>query len=48
MVSLQANVSRLSPSEVEALVPALHKAGHWDKELFLQMAETIKVCWGGG
>jgi hypothetical protein len=36
-------VSRLTPAEVEALVPALNKAGHWDKELFLQMADIVKV-----
>lgn len=40
---IKANVSRLTPAEVEALVPALNKAGHWDKELFLQMADIFKA-----
>jgi hypothetical protein len=43
MTQLRANVSKLSPSEVEALIPALNSVGRYEKDLFLQMAEIVKV-----
>jgi hypothetical protein len=49
---LQANVDKLSPAEVEALIPALNSVGRYEKELFLKMAEIVKVrvasAGGGG
>jgi protein phosphatase 1 regulatory subunit 42 len=43
MTQLRANVSKLSPSEVEALIPALNSVGRYEKDLFLQMAEIVKA-----
>lgn len=39
----QASVSKLEPSDVEALVPALSSVGRYDRELFSQFADIVKV-----
>lgn len=36
-------MDKLEPSDVEALIPALHSVGRYDKELFQQMADIVKV-----
>lgn len=43
MAQLRANVSTLTPPEVEALIPALHSVGRFEKDLFLAMAEIVKA-----
>lgn len=43
MTQLRANVDKLSPAEVEALIPALNSVGRYEKELFLKMAEIVKA-----
>eukprot|EP00879_Flechtneria_rotunda_P000599 GHRR01000708.1.p1 GENE.GHRR01000708.1~~GHRR01000708.1.p1 ORF type:complete len:394 (+),score=145.47 GHRR01000708.1:136-1317(+) len=42
LAAVKANVPKLQPSEIEALIPALHSAGHYDKQLFQQFAAIIK------
>jgi hypothetical protein len=40
---VQAAAPSLEPSDVEALVPALHAVGRFDRELFGQFADIVKV-----
>lgn len=42
MEGIRASVDKLEPSDVEALVPALHSVGRYDKELFAKLAEIVK------
>lgn len=41
-------MSSLTPPEVEALIPALNSVGRYEKDLFLAMAEIVKVRRGRG
>jgi protein phosphatase 1 regulatory subunit 42 len=43
MEGIKASVDKLEPSDVEALVPALHAVGRYDKQLFQQMADIVKA-----
>jgi hypothetical protein len=40
---VQAAAPSLEPCDVEALVPALHDVGRFDRELFAQFADIVKV-----
>jgi hypothetical protein len=40
---VQAAAPKLEPADVEALVPALHAVGRYDRELFAQFADIVKV-----
>eukprot|EP00882_Tetradesmus_deserticola_P002943 GHRQ01003127.1.p1 GENE.GHRQ01003127.1~~GHRQ01003127.1.p1 ORF type:complete len:386 (+),score=202.65 GHRQ01003127.1:188-1345(+) len=43
MAGIKAAAPRLQPSDVEALAPALHAVGRFDRELFGQFADIVKA-----
>ncbi|KAF6253669.1 hypothetical protein COO60DRAFT_1463078 [Scenedesmus sp. NREL 46B-D3] len=45
MAGIKAAAPSLEPSDVEALVPALHAVGRFDRELFGQFADIVKALW---